>query len=258
MFMEVPKRTISYQDYFVDSNRRIKLYLKVIFYLSLIYCLCPTVDLQAAPSQQEAQKKLTDVQIKIQKSQHKLEKDRGQIGQLEKKLRESEQLIGQLNQQLKEAQSTLVDTQKRIGNLEAQKKNLFAKLSKHRAILHAQIRSEYLYSGQEKLKLLLNQKEPTKLGQTLVYYDYLHRARLEEIDQAMKILQHVRQVQEEIVEQKNLADKFKNNLLDKKQSLEQQQKKRKTVLADLNVSISSEQAKLASLGKDEKTATRTN
>ena len=143
----------------MGSNRRIKLYLKVIFYLPLICCLCLAVDLQAARSQQETQKKLTDVQVKIQKSQHKLEKDRGQIGQLEKKLRESEQLIGQLNQQLKEAQSILGDTQQRIENLEAQKQNLFAKLSKHRAILYAQIRSEYLYSGQEKLKLLLNQKE---------------------------------------------------------------------------------------------------
>lgn len=225
--------------------------LPVLIYVALICCLSVAIDLQAASSQQEAEKKLTRVQAQIQKSQRKLEKNRGEIGQLEKELRESEQLIGQLNQQLKETESTLENSQQRIQSLDTQKQELLGQLSKHRSILYAQIRSEYLYGGQEKLKLLLNQQEPTKLARTLVYYDYLHRARLHEIEQATQILQSVNEVQNKIVEQQNLASHYQNDLLNEKQLLEQQQHKRKSVLANLSTSVSTEQAKLSDLERDE-------
>ena len=226
--------------------------LPVLIYVALICWLSIAIDLLAASSQQEAEKKLIRVQTQIQKSQRKLEKNRGEVGRLEKELRESEQLIGQINQQLKETESTLENIQRRIHSLDTQKQELLEQLSKHRSILYAQIRSEYLYGGQEKLKLLLNQQEPTKLARTLVYYDYLHRARLNEIEQATQILQSVNDVQNEIVEQQNLAAHYQNDLLNEKQLLELQQHKRKSVLADLSASVSTEQAKLSDLEKDEK------
>ncbi len=226
--------------------------LRVVIYSALICWLSVGIDLQAAPSQQEAEKKLANVQAQIQKSQRKLEKDRGEIGQLEKELRQSEQLIGQLNQQLRDTETTLENSRQRIHSLDTQKQELLGQLSKHRSILYAQIRSEYLYGGQEKLKLLLNQQEPTKLARTLVYYDYLHRARLHEIEQATQILQSVNEVQNEIVEQQNLADQYQKNLLNEKQLLEQQLNKRKSVLANLSASVSTEQANLSHLERDEK------
>lgn len=217
----------------------------------LICCLYLSTDLFAAPSQKEVEQKLAKLQSQIQKSQKKLEKDRGEVGQLEKQLRDSERSIGELNQQLKATESTLEDTRLKIQNLESQKQELLSKLSKHRSILYSQIRSEYLYGGQQKLKLMLNQQEPTKLARNLVYYDYLHRARLQEIEQASQILHSVNEVQSNILEHEDLAAQSKNQLLDKKQSLEQEQNKRKSVLADLSTSVSSQQTKLVNLEKDE-------
>ena len=205
----------------------------------------------AATTQQEAEQKLAKLQAQIQKSQRKLEKDRGEVGQLEKELRESERQIGVLNHQLETTETTLADAQKKIRNLEAQKQDLLGKLSKHQNILYSQIRSEYLYGGQQKLKLLLNQQEPTSLARNLVYYDYLHRARLQEIEQASQILQSVSEVQTNILEQENNAAQSQDELLNKKQSIVEQQQKRNSVLAGLSDSVSSEQAKLSYLEKDE-------
>jgi septal ring factor EnvC (AmiA/AmiB activator) len=138
----------------------------------------------AEPTQKDTEKKLAKIQQQIRNSQKSLEKQRGELGNLEKQLRESEQSIGSLNQKLKATEADLKQSQQKISELQNEENKLQTQLSKHHKILYAQILSEYQYGGQQKLKLLLNQQEPEKLGRNLIYYDYLHRARLGEIEQA--------------------------------------------------------------------------
>ncbi len=233
-------------------RQRVRLMLVTHFCTALCCCGAITSDVQAAALQQETEKKLVNVQAQIQKSQRKLEKDRGEVGQLEKELRESEQQIGKLKQKLKATETNLENSRQHIQSLAIQKQALLEKLAKHRGILYAQIRSEYLYGGKEKLKLLLNQQEPNKLSRTLIYYDYLHRARLREIEQATEILQSVAEVQNKIVEHKNIAVQAQSELLNEKQSLVEQHQKREAVLTSLSASVSSEQSRLSSLESDEK------
>lgn len=240
------------KDDLVGLKQGIRFKLVTHFCTALFCCGVISFDLQAALLQQKTEKKLVNIQAQIQKSQRKLEKDRGEAGQLEKELRESEQQIGKLKQKLQITEANLENSRQHIQSLDLQKQALLDKLAKHRGILYAQIRSEYLYGGQEKLKLLLNQLEPNKLSRTLVYYDYLHRARLQEIEQVTEILQSVAEVQNKIVEHKNKAVQALSELLNEKQSLLEQHQKREAVLASLNASVSSEQSKLSSLESDEK------
>ena len=206
----------------------------------------------AEPTKQETEKKLIKVQEQIRKSQQKLEQKHGELGSLEKLLREAEQSIGSLNQQLVATEVSLKQSQEKIAKLQVEEKQLQKQLSKHHDILYAQIRSEYQYGGQQKLKLLLNQQNPEKLGRNLVYYDYLHRARLSEIDKATKVLQSVNEVQTEILQTEEIAKQAKLSLLNEKQSLEQAQKQRKTAISSLNSNVSSEKEKLANLEGNEK------
>lgn len=206
----------------------------------------------AEPTQQETQKKLSKVQQQIRNSQQKLEQQRGELGSLEKLLRQSEESIGNLNQQLVVTEADLKLSQEKIAELQIEEKQLQKKLSKHHSILYAQVRSEYQYGGQQKLKLLLNQQEPEKLGRNLIYYDYLHRARLHEIDEATKVLQSVNEVQLEIKQQEKLAEQSRASLLNEKQLLEQAQNQRKSAISSLNSNVSSEKEKLASLAGNEK------
>ncbi len=217
----------------------------------ILYVLFGFSSIVAAPSQQEVEKKLANIQTQIRKSQQKMAKDRGEVGRLENKLRESEQAIGKLNELLRQTKINLDNIRTQIQSLASQKQRLLNELSQHRDILYSQIRSEYLYSGQQKLKLLLSQQEPTKLSRDLVYYDYLHRARLREIEQASQILSSVNDVHVEIAAQEKLAEQAKLKLIGEKQLLQQQQSERKSVLTDLSASVSSEQTKLSSLEKDE-------
>ena len=223
-----------------------------LFMLLLLMCVGLVGIVFAEPTQKATEKKLAKVQEQIRSSQQKLEKQRGELGSLEKQLRESEQSIGNLNQQLAATEASLKQSQEKISVLQEKEKQLQKQLSKHHDILYAQIRSEYRYGGQQKLKLLLNQQEPEKLGRNLVYYDYLHRARLSEIDKATKILQSVNKVQDDIRQAENIAKQDRQNLLGEKASLELAQSKRKSTISSLNSNVSSENQKLVSLEGNEK------
>ena len=223
--------------------------LAFLFCGSLIFL---SGSLLAEPSQSEAENKLSKIQQQIQNSQSKLEAQRGELGSLEKQLREAEQNIGTLNQKLKQTESSIEKNREKITSLQKQEQQLHTQLAKHEKILYAQIRSEYQYGGQHKLKLLLNQEQPDKLGRDLVYYDYLHQARLREMDKATKILKSVHQVQTEIKQAEQLSQAAKADLLSEKDSLQQAQGKRKKTINALNSSVSSEKEKIATLESDEK------
>ena len=207
---------------------------------------------QSESNQKDTEKKLAKVQQKIRNSQQSLEKKRGELGGLEKLLRESEQNIGNLNQKLIATEASLKQSQQKISGLQKEEDILQAQLSKHHKILYAQIRSEHQYGGQQKLKLLLNQQEPEKLGRNLVYYDYLHRARLGEIEQATQVLKSVNKVQVEIRKAEQLGKQAKLDLLSEKQALENAQKQRENAISALNLNVSSEKEKLANLEDNEK------
>ncbi|MXY14646.1 MAG: hypothetical protein F4Y53_03040, partial [Proteobacteria bacterium] len=217
----------------------------------LLVCMAAfTPPLSATPSQQEVEQKLAQVHSQIQASQLRMEKHRGEAGALEAELREFERRIGQLNRQLGKAEVALKDYRQRIGALQSKKQNLQKQLSRHRNVLHAQVKSEYLYAGQEKLKLLLNQQEPATLGRTLVYYDYLHRARMHEIEAVGKVLQEIGHVQDEIEKKERSVAQTQSELSARKQEIGQEQAKRKLVLERMQARVSGEQARLANLEID--------
>ena len=216
------------------------------------FSMCWAAVLSGAPSQQEVERKLETVQDQIHKSQFRLEKGRGEVGQMERGLRKLERHIGQLNRELDKTESTLKESRERLRALGARKQGLLEQLVRHRGMLHAQVRSEYLYGGQEKLKMLLNQQEHTTLGRALVYYDYLHRARLHAMEQSREVLQAVQEVQAEVEEEEDRAGQTRTALLSQKQQIAEEQKKRKSVLERLRTSVSGEKTRLSSLEADKK------
>ena len=234
------------------ENSRFKSFVSAFLLLCVVVCVGLLATLSAEPTQQETEEKLAKVQEQIRKSQQALEQQSGELGGLEKQLRESEQSIGHLNQQITATEATIKSNQEKISSLQNEEQQLQKQLSKHQSILYAQIRSEYQYGGQQKLKLLLNQEEPEKLGRNLIYYDYFHRARLGEMDKATKVLQSVSMVQAKIRQAEQTAKQAKLSLLSEKNSLEDAQNQRKQAISALNTDVSTEQQKLADLEGNEK------
>ena len=79
-------------------------------------------------------------------------------------------------------QEELRDQQEQTQALKQEIEATETQLIRERDALSNQIRMNYLSGRQEKLKLLLNQENPARLGRMMIYYDYLNRARRERVN----------------------------------------------------------------------------
>ena len=125
-----------------------------------------------------------------------LEVVRSQIKLLEERLAEQNVERDRRHRMLRLVEVTISESAKKIGIiqedllsqheqirvLEDEIEAAEGRLLGERDALSQQIRMNYLSGRQEKLKLLLNQEDPARLGRMMVYYDYLNQARRERVN----------------------------------------------------------------------------
>jgi septal ring factor EnvC (AmiA/AmiB activator) len=145
--------------------------------------------LQAKPpprSEAESDAKKTESQLQAVKSEidritkqvsgEQVERDR-----LTKELRTAEISVGKARENLESVRHERVERAARRAALAAEKRDAQAGISKGRVALAGQLRAAYLIGHEEPLKLLLNQKDPARVGRMFAYYGYFGRARADEI-----------------------------------------------------------------------------
>ena len=111
-------------------------------------------------------------------------------------------------------------------------------------LIGLQARAAYQNGRQEYLKLLLNQQNPEKFSRTLTYYDYLNKARLEQLDSFNETLRQLANVEADIEAQQNLLAEKKDGLLERRNQLAEVRKERQQTLAKLNSDLSTRERKL--------------
>jgi septal ring factor EnvC (AmiA/AmiB activator) len=125
-----------------------------------------------------------------------LEAVRSQIKLLEERLTEQNVERDKRHRMLRLVEVAISNSAKKIGIIQKDLRNqheqirlledeieaVEGRLVGERDALSQQIRMNYLSGRQEKLKLLLNQEDPARLGRMMVYYDYLNRARRERVN----------------------------------------------------------------------------
>ena len=91
---------------------------------------------------------------------------------------------------------------------------------------------------------MLNQQNPEKFSRTLTYYDYLNKARLEQLDSFNETLRQLANVEADIEAQQNLLAEKKDGLLERRNQLAEVRKERQQTLAKLNSDLSTRERKL--------------
>lgn len=139
---------------------------------------------------------------------------------------------------------------KHLGELDAlngQRENYLSSLNQRLGQLSEQVRSSYRLGGQSRMKLVLNQDDPVRLGRMLAYYDYLNRAQVEKISglrEALTTLDQMQQsIDQELVRIKNVQNEQRAVL----NELAQQREEREVLLAQLSTQINSEESRLQEL-----------
>jgi len=136
--------------------------------------------------------------------------------------------------------------------LKPRKKKLQSSRVEQQRLIAIQARSAYQNNGREEyLKLLLNQQNPEKFARTLSYYDYLSKARMEQLRAFNETLRQLANVEQDISRQQEQLLAQRADLDSRRQALEAERGKRQQVLAKLNTDMKDRDQKLQAREQDQ-------
>lgn len=171
-------------------------------------------------------------------------------------LQDIEVQIATQRQRLKEIEGQQRRAQARKASLDAELAERESHLDEESEELAAQIRTAYMSGKQEKIKLLLNQKDPATLGRVMGYYRYLNDYRAENIAEVTEQIRRLEELRAEIAAEearlKSLADTRYVEL----SRLNSSQENRQTLLVDLRRRLADGGREVERLAAQEQDLTR--
>jgi septal ring factor EnvC (AmiA/AmiB activator) len=131
-----------------------------------------------------------------------------------------------------------------------------AHLDEQSTELAAQVRAAYMSGNQEKVKMLLNQRDPATLGRVMAYYRYLNDYRAENILAVMEQIRRLDELRKQIaVEESRLAELVRGRYAELGR-LNTSQASRRALLASLRKKIADEGQEVERLAAQEQDLTR--
>jgi septal ring factor EnvC (AmiA/AmiB activator) len=140
--------------------------------------------------------------------------------------------------------------------LEKQLAERSAELALENDELVAQVRAVYTNGGQERIKLLLNQRDPAELGRMLTYYKYMSDYRGANIEAVTEHIRVLEQLTVAAVEEENRIARLARARTAELAELSTAQTERRQLLVTLNSQIKSEGTEIQRLAAEEKDLAR--
>ncbi|MES9844273.1 MAG: peptidoglycan DD-metalloendopeptidase family protein [Candidatus Sedimenticola sp. PURPLELP] len=209
----------------------------------------------AAKVEQEIQGKeqeLHQIRRNIKDLKSELTTQQRQREALESELREAEQEIGRSARRLRVLAGSLQRQQKRLGSLEEVRGMQQAELVAQRNELAVQMRTAYAMGRQERLKILLNQQDPSVVSRVMVYYDYFNRARAARIAAINQTLDAIHETEREITSEETRLMELQGKELAENRKLEASNAARREIVTALNARIKSKGQELKGLELNER------
>lgn len=209
--------------------------------------ITPVMADQRAETQQQLDQAAKDV-TELKKLLQQLQQEKSGV---QSDLKKTETEMGNLEQQVKDLQQELKKSEDEIQRLDGEKKKLQNARAEQQRLIGIQARAAYQSGQQEYVKLLLNQQHPEKFARTLTYYDYLSKARLEQLNTFNETLRQLDNVEQEITAQQNQLNEQKAALDGRREQLASARKERQQALAKLNSDVRDRDKKLKSRQQDQ-------
>ena len=198
---------------------------------------------------EEVRERISDLKQSMDRSA--IERDR-----LTGELQEIEVAISEQRMRIKDLEREQRFTEDKKQALDADLADREQHLNEESGELAAQIRAAYMSGSQEKIKLLLNQRDPATLGRLMAYYRYLNDYRADNISAVMEEIKKLAELRGQIAaEEARLADLSRSRYSELGR-LNTSQEERQTVLANLKSRIASEGKEVNRLAAQEQDLTR--
>ncbi len=177
----------------------------------------------------------------LQKLLKQIEQEKSTV---QKQLQTTESEMGQLEKQVDSLQQEIDRSEAELERLNDEKATLEGARIEQQRLIGIQARAAYQSGRQEYLKLLLNQQNPEKFSRTLTYYDYLSKARFEQLESFNETLRQLAGVEAGIEQQQATLAEQQDGLKQRRAQLAEVREERQLALAKLDKDLSSRDQKL--------------
>ncbi len=202
--------------------------------------------------------------------EQELEEVRARISELKNSMDQSAVQRDRLGQELQTSEVAIAEKRLRLGELERereysvrQKAELDEKLTIRRQELDTearhlaeQVRSAYINGSEEKIKLLLNQRDPATLGRLMIYYAYLNDYRMRNIDTVTAHINELAVLHGQVAAEETRIAELARARYAELTELNVAQEQRARLLASLNEKIAAEGREVDRLAAQEKDLSR--
>lgn len=216
---------------------------------------CPAVADEESLSRIKEQE-LEDVREKISELKESMDEAARDRDRLTGELQTAEVTIAEKRQKLDALERERAFTEKRRAELDAKIERGEAELEAETGELATQLRAAYMSGDQERLKLLLNQRDPAMLGRLTVYYGYLNDYRSDNISAVTGRIRELESLRSEAAAEEARLGAIATERKAELDRLDDAQKQRKALLARLRQQLTEEGRELDRLAAEEKDLAR--
>lgn len=243
----------------LKTSERLKSF-RGFFYLAILFLSFPSYiqadydesfDSLDEEQRQEKKQELAKLRQRMSVLRQNLEQKQQEKDSAAKFLKDIEIRIGERAYVLRKINRHLRKQNRELKKLKKEQQKTRNKLASQRNILSQQIRAAYMIGKQEYLKLLLNQENPAAIGRTLTYYDYFHKARSHNIDEAIVTIEKLDSLTKRVkIKTKELKASRKQQRVEK-QKLEDDFIDRSKIVQAMEKDIARQGNRLKKLAADE-------
>ncbi|MEJ6476190.1 murein hydrolase activator EnvC family protein [Pseudoalteromonas piscicida] len=222
--------------------------------------LCAALLMVTAPAvanESRTKQDLSEVQQQLKASQQAFEKQRSEIKSQEAKLKAFELDIAKSAKAVSLTEVGIKENKVEQAALKEQESNLLSDKKKFEKLLAAQLKSAYMTGSHDYSRMLLNQDHAAKLERTIAYYDYLNKARIEQLEQLKVISQALADTQTELARSQSRLEALKRHQSERLEALKQAKQERQSQLASLNNKLKETRSAIAYLKENEQTLIQT-
>jgi len=202
------------------------------------------------------ERELEEVRERISELKQSMDVAAEEHDRLAGELQELEVAISERRMRLKEIERDRQYTANKKQKLDNELAERERHLDDESEALAAQVRTAYMSGSQEKIKLLLNQRDPATLGRLMAYYRYLNDYRAENIEAVVEEIRKLDELRSQIAAEEARLTALVQARYDELGKLNKSQESRTELLASLRKRIASEGKEVDQLAGQEKDLTR--
>ena len=202
------------------------------------------------------EQELAEVRERISELKKSMDRAAEERDRVTAELQELEIAIAQQRTRIREIERDREYTANKKAALDRELAEREAHLDEESTALAAQVRTAYMSGSQEKIKLLLNQRDPATLGRLMAYYRYLNDYRAENIEAVVEQIRKLDELRARIAAEEARLTSLAQARYDELSRLNNSQEKRQSLLASLQQRMADESREVERLAAQERDLTR--